>query len=407
MNKLTTWILHEGKKQGSVAKLFDAFVGQLRELHIPILRANLSLPTLHPQVAVVTYKWRHKDLADPPLRGPHHHRAFLHTFSEGNVEESSFIHGIHKSHLHTNSPFYQLGLGEKYIHENFQEKQTEFTYPVFQDLYKLGATGYLAMPVSFSNGQFSPSSWATNKPGGFTPEDIIMLREAIIALEMLLETYMHQYKMQSLLELYLGKQTGNLVLNGSILRGDLQSIQSVIWYSDLRSFTALSTKLSSPELVKTLNEYFFFVSESIEKEKGEILKFIGDAILAIFPLEKDTTASVCQRALLAAKQANKELQQYNKISKDSKTPLQHGIALHVGEVQYGNIGGENRLDFTVIGKAVNLAARIEGLCGKNQKEILVSEEFQSYFESGFTELGRFELKGFQTTKAVYFPNTYS
>ena len=247
-------------------------------------------------------------------------------------------------------------------------------------------------------------SWATSKQGGFLGEDINFFEEVAPIFAICLGMHVNHFITRTLLKTYLGQHPGNRVLHGKIRKGDIDTIEAAIWYSDLRDFTKLSENIDSTTLVEWLNEYFETISQIITQYGGEILKFIGDAILAIFPVQQSSQrASTCKKALEAARSSNSKLVELNteRIAK-GLAPLGHGIALHEGLVQYGNIGAVHRLDFTVIGQAVNLAARIEGLCSKVKKTILVSQDFANCIESDDLVLvDTVDLKGIATKQSVF------
>jgi adenylate cyclase len=206
----------------------------------------------------------------------------------------------------------------------------------------------------------------------------------------------------TLLDTYVGPIAGRRVLDGAIKRGMCDSIQAVIWFCDLRGFTELSEKLSGGELVTFLNDYFGAMTEAVERHGGEVLKFIGDALLAIFPLSSENDSSVAERARVAATEAATAIRMLNeKRSQAGQPVIRFGLALHVGEVLYGNIGGAARLDFTVIGQAVNVAARIESLCKTLNQQILFSGDFAKLCGIDAAPLGSFPLKGIGTEQPVY------
>jgi adenylate cyclase len=261
----------------------------------------------------------------------------------------------------------------------------------------------LGLPVKSKFGYKNIFTWATVKENGFTDMELNTITELTFLLMSYLEGFHENRIMKILLSTYLGSKTGEQVLTGKVYRGDIEKIKAAIWYSDLRGFTAMSEKMESVELVAWLNDYFEVISKVIEQHNGEILKFIGDAILAVFPVtEYSSVERVCHEALNAAKKANAKLNQLNDCRQQKGAALlDHGIALHEGEVQYGNIGSQKRLDFTIIGQAVNLTSRIEGLCGKLGERTLVSQKFASYFGNEPICIGTFELKGIANPQKIY------
>jgi len=195
------------------------------------------------------------------------------------------------------------------------------------------------------------------------------------------------------------------VLEGMITPGDVMSVEAAMWFSDLRGFTELSWKLSPTELVADLNQYFTVVVDAINEQSGEVLKYIGDAVLAVFPTDHfGATAAACQAALTAAQNAGTRLAEINdERTVQGKVALLHGIALHVGTVQFGNIGTLQRLDFTVVGPEVNLTSRIGGLCGQLDAEILCSDAMVRVIDAPVRSLGIHSLKGIGEPVEVFAP----
>jgi adenylate cyclase len=182
-----------------------------------------------------------------------------------------------------------------------------------------------------------------------------------------------------------------------------ETINAVIWLCDLRGFTSLSERLERDLLIETLNQYFGPMCDAVENAGGEVLKFIGDAMLAIFPVA-DAPGPACRLALAAAATARAALEETNRNRTAGGLPaIAYGLALHVGEVLYGNIGGESRLDFTVIGPAVNLTARIESLCGELKRELLLSADFVVTAGIPADEVSEFELHGVGERQRVFAP----
>jgi len=209
--------------------------------------------------------------------------------------------------------------------------------------------------------------------------------------------------MHALLGAYLGPKTAERVLAGQVQRGDVEEINAVVWFSDLRGFTPMTAGASPRELIAWLNDYFTAVARGITQHDGEILKFIGDAILAVWPVAGSRSPeATCRAALQAARDANAELDQLNQARQQrGLQPLQHGIGLHIGPVQYGNIGTNERLDFTVIGSAVNTASRLEGVCGKLGVRVIASAELAAQARDELSPAGEVELKGLAGMQSVF------
>lgn len=279
-------------------------------------------------------------------------------------------------------------------------------FPILKDLVDEAFTDYVVFPLRFSDGQVNAIACATKRPGGFSDWDLDELRRAVRALAGPLEVMQMRELSRTLLDVYLGRNTGHRVLEGVIERGSGETINAVVWFCDLRNFTDLSERLRTDWTIAVLNDYFEAVGEPIEELGGEILKFIGDAILAIFPLgSEDTPAQVAARALKAVSGARQRMQALNERRRsENKSALDFGISLHVGDIIYGNIGAPKRLDFTVIGPAVNMVTRIEALTKELRRPVLVSRAFADLAGiEGFETLGTFPLKGIEGGREVLAP----
>ena len=276
-------------------------------------------------------------------------------------------------------------------------------FEVLRSLHAEGVTDYLASPLPFIDRTVHVVSWATREPGGFTDAQIVGIEAVVAPLARVAEIWALRRTATNLLNTYVGSHAGERILAGKIRRGDTEAIQAAIWLSDMRGFTVVAERVSPRSLISLLNRYFDCQVPAIHEHGGEVLKFMGDGLLAIFPLrpERDIDA-VCGDALAAASLARRHLAELaGKTGVDGVADLRFGLALHVGEVLYGNIGGGNRLDFTCIGPAVNLAARLEKLAGKLGRSVTVSSDFAAHCRLPLARLGDFELSGFPAKQTVY------
>jgi adenylate cyclase len=273
-------------------------------------------------------------------------------------------------------------------------------YPVLVDLGKKGFSDYVCMPMQFMSGTTHAVAFASKAALGFQDEHLATLRHVVRPLSRVAEILAQRRTAGNLLSTYVGRNAGDKILAGRIHRGDIETVRAIIWFSDMRGFTEMSARMSPRTIIDTLNELFDCQVAPIEKRGGEILKFIGDGLLALFPLpSEDDVPRLCASALDAANEAFTALALRNDAATTER--LRFGLALHVGEVAYGNIGGDSRLDFTAIGPAVNLAARLEGLTGKLGRPVVVSEELAKYATRGLADLGTFELKGVSEPQRVF------
>ena len=247
----------------------------------------------------------------------------------------------------------------------------------------------------------------TTRPQGFSDAEIASVGALMPLLAMVVEGHEWHRLAKSLLEIYLGEDAGRQVLGGSVRRGQSTTIAAAIWFCDLRDFTAMSNQLPRDEVIALLNDYFDAMARPVHAHGGEILKFVGDAMLAIFPMQDDLDRDhKCHVALRAAHEAFDALDALNEIRASAgKPPLRAGIGLHAGSVSYGNIGAvignSARLDFTAIGPAVNLASRIQDLCRGLNRPLLASKAFASPCGSMLVPSGKFDLAGFPEPQEIY------
>ena len=279
-------------------------------------------------------------------------------------------------------------------------------FGILGELRERGIRDYYVLPMRFSDGLTNAMSFATARANGFSAANLAVIRAGVTYLAPLLEIQAERAIARTVLEVYLGNETGPKVLAGSITRGNSETLDAALWFSDLRNFTGISEVNSTENVVALLNSYFGIVGDAVERNGGEILKFIGDAVLAIFPLgdQRDSNAA-CQAALAAAREALAANADCDTDARQTGLEIEFGIALHIGPVAYGNIGAPTRLDFTVIGPAVNMVSRIAGLCGQLNRPVLASSAFAATLDHELAAIGNFEFKGIENAETVYAPST--
>ncbi len=399
-NPLAGWLLREAWEATSSAELIDRFARQLVEAGFGIYRLNAIIPTLHPQLASNAFVWR---------RG------------QSVVDERDLPHYGTKSEAYQKSPVIRIFDGEGGIRRRLEGPNPPRDFPILDDLLEEGATDYVAMPMHFSNGKINVLSLASDRPGGFTTRELGHIYEALPILSRLLEVHALHRTSRSLLDTYLGAYTGQRVLNGLIKRGDGEDIPAVIWYCDLRGSTALADSLPRAEYLDLLNRYFEAVAGPVLEHGGEVLKFIGDGLLAIFPMQTADGGAIqepvfcskdgdkmfcgknsCHLAIKAARDAVKRMAALNEeLAEAGSAPLACGISLHLGNVTYGNIGAASRLDFTVIGPATNEAARMDGLTKELGLGVLISEEFERFVPGTLVSVGRHAFRGVTQEREIF------
>jgi adenylate cyclase len=276
-------------------------------------------------------------------------------------------------------------------------------FPIVDELRAEGVTDYVALPLPFIGGTANASSWTTKQPGGFTEEQLAALRRIVTPLARVIEIISLTRTAASLLDTYVGNRAGERIMGGQIRRGHTETMNAAIWLSDLRGFTALSDRLPAETVVDILNHYFDCQVAAIKKHGGEVLKYMGDGLLAVFPIDEyvGDDKQVCSNVLEAAHESRTSVADLQYPIGDAVERFRFGVALHVGRILYGNIGGGNRLDFTCIGPAVNLAARLEKIASQTKRTIVASEGFAGICSGGWSDLGEFPVAGFSKAARVY------
>lgn len=273
-------------------------------------------------------------------------------------------------------------------------------FAIVPDLKADGVQQYICVPVKFINGMENAFSFATRRTRGFSDEDLLLLRTIMPALGSLMEILALQRILGEVVRIYVGDEPRQRILAGDVHRGEVTHIESAILFADMRGFTALSMDLNAEEVTRLLNRYYDCVVPHVEAAGGEVLKFIGDGILAVFR-EGAGDEPTCVRSLTAARASLRAVDEANSTGTDD-VRFEVGIGLHLGEAAYGNVGSGQRLDFTVIGRDVNIASRIADLCGKLDEPLLVSEMFlRELGAEGFRDLGSFDLKGVSQKQSVF------
>jgi adenylate cyclase len=376
------WLLGEGRRFATAGDLLGALCARLLAEGVPLDRAGLHIRTLNPQVRGSRLLWQQG--VPVPL-------------------ETSYGFDSTVADSYERSPLYRVQQTGETVRRRLADPVAEDDFPIVAELRAEGITDYVVLPLVFGSGQIQAATWASRHPDGFEDRHLRALRDLLPALAALLEAHELRRTTRTLLETYLGQQAGRRVLNGTIRRGDGQTLAAALWYCDLRGFTAMSNELPRDELIAVLNDYFECVTGPVHAHGGEVLKFIGDSVLAIFPIADDLDRDrACRTALAAAEAALADLGGLNAARRAAgKSGLAVGIGLHVGGVMYGNIGAPNRLDFTVVGPAVNMVTRIEGLCVELGRALLASAMFASPCGSKLVPVGHYRLKGIADPQEIF------
>ena len=377
LEKLIKWLM-DGVP--TPTQLLSETCQRLIAAGVPLWRVGAFVKTLHPDALGRSFIWR-------PGAG-----VVINTAGFDLPESPEFA----RSPL---AIFYASGHEVRYRLDDPESRR----FPFFDDMRKEGVTDYIALPMHFTDGSTHATSWTTKAPDGFASEHLAALRRIIPPFARLGEIFAMRRTAAALLDTYVGNRAGERIWAGQIRRGHAEAMQAAIWLSDLRGFTALSDRLAAKTVVEILNQYFDCQVPAIRTHGGEILKFMGDGLLAVFPIAKDggDLGEVCARVLHAARDARRSVDAMRYPGSEGTERFRFGVALHIGEILFGNIGGMSRLDFTCIGPAVNLAARLEKIAGKLSRTVVASAAFAGVSKDGWSELGEYPIAGFSKAQRVF------
>ena len=394
---LHVWAVRQGLLGTAAAELFDGFCHRLVFAGVPLWRAYAAMRTLHPQWGGYGYTWRRELNAIEPAQ---YGRA-----NGPNWVTSPFAYLMRQAER---GP--EHGDPWRHMRRRLTGPHRQIDFPVLEELAAAGGSDYFAQIVRFgaegdlSHGTGIAYSFATDRTGGFNDDDIALLKAVLPALSLAMMTHAGHTIASSLLAAYLGDDAGRRVHSGAIERGSVESMRAVLWYADIRGFTAIADKTPGAALIELLDEVFETLTAALRGRGGQVLKFLGDGMLATFPLSGVDDGALCRLALDAASEAMHAIEQLNRARREAGKPsAEVDLALHVGEVLYGNVGAVDRLDFTVIGPAVNEVARIEMLCEPLCCKVLVSAELASAIGScgRLVPLGHHQLRGVREPVAVF------
>jgi adenylate cyclase len=369
---VVNWLVHEGRLIPDAAKLIDELAKHLLAAGAPLWRLRLGLQAIHPLYRTMGLVWRR---GEP-------------------IQQEGRPHGIENTPAYIGSPIQELAETRRPVRYHLDQLRPE-SHEVLQELAAEGGTDYYATPVRVTHGRTPALTFATDRKGGFTDADIAKFRRLLDYLAPIAESHISHLVTTTLMNTYLGRIVGDQILSGQIKRGDGQSINAVLWFSDLRDFTGMNERLAPSEVLELLNNYLQLVGDALGAHGGEILKFIGDGVMGYFPAEDALfLPMVTGAALNAARRLIGDIEAANEArAAGGSEPLRFGIGLHVGPVTFGNVGTEDRLDFTVIGSAVNRAARLESLTKELGVPVCASAEFNEVCLTTMRPLGKHVLRG--------------
>jgi adenylate cyclase len=368
------WLINDTRDERFIDNIFAELCVRLQRTGIPVKRASLHILINNPQWLGARIMW-----ADGM------HEATIERVDYDVNERSEYI----------GSPANEIHNGATEVRENLErDPSLGRKHTVYDEMRAKGLTDYVAWPLYHTLGKRHFLTFATDRSGGFDDSQIAGLLKVLPVLALVSEIRVKNRLARTLLETYVGSHASELILAGATRRGSGTTVRAAIMICDLRDFTRLSDNWPRDDVIDLLNGYFDAMSEPIGRHGGEILKFIGDGLLAIFPLSQPSACANLLHAVAEARQAMIALNEKN--SETGRAPLNYGIGVHVGDVMYGNIGSHTRLDFTVIGPAVNMASRLEALTKQLGRTVLLSRAFADFVETDFEleRVGEYPVRGF-------------
>lgn len=384
------WLLHDATRIDNVMLMFEEFMWRCQATDLSVDRCTLHIGTLHPRVIGFSWFWTARDQICDEIAA-----------DARAVSADAF----------TRNPLYNVITNGQMIILDLETEEGRQSAPLMTELAEQGYTAYVALPLSASGETHNAMTFATTRPGGFPGRQKDRIRDLIDLLALHVERHILQRIARNVADTYLGPIAGQRVLDGEIKRGDGEAIDAVVFMSDMRGFTQLADRLSGPEVTAVLNAYFDRISEAVLGHGGDILKFMGDGILAVFDQKALGEGAAANAAVKAARRALVTIDELNQSPPEDLPdpalwhPLKIGIGLHRGEVFFGNVGGEERLDFTVIGRAVNETSRVESLCKPLGQELLLTEPVRDALsgdlKTNLNAMGEHALRGVGKPVAIF------
>lgn len=379
---INEWLVDQSLGEPDIVTMFEGLCGRIHAIGIPLGRARLTWPTLHPLFQAETILWR---------RG-------------AETEFEQFLHQEKESEAWLRSPMkYMLENDVDVLRRNLDGPSRLLDFPVLEEVAEQGMTDYLVIRTGLSvknetatNGQIGIiGTWSADRKGGFTNAELEALQRIQRRFAVACKTVIQARIARNISETYLGRDAGTRVLAGSIRRGDGRETRAVVWYNDMRNSTALADTMPGKDFIQLLNEYFDCTATPIIEAGGEVLDFVGDGVLAIFPYndaeEQKTAVGAATTALRNVLAARDRLNEERR--KNGLFPIRFGIGLNTGTVMFGNIGISQRLTFSVIGPTVNEVSRIESLTKATGVDALVTRDIVALQPEHWVSIGRQRLNG--------------
>ena len=379
VDAIRDWIVQQGLASDDLPGLLRGFCERVGTLGVPLWRGHMSLATLHPMYEAIGYTWRRAQGLT--------HDQYHHGLSSGEVWQRSPLRFLVENRVPGMRKRLERGEGID-------------AFPVLADLRGEGGSDWFARMIGFGDHAERAglpgmvTSWTSDLPGGFRDADIVLIDSLLATLALAVYRIALLQVAVDLLDAYVGAESGRRILSGQVRQGTAQQLSAAIVIADLRGFTAVADRTPAERLVDGLNEHLGAVVEAVEQQGGQVLKFLGDGLMAVFSLEKHPAEEACADALAAAQAALAANAAINGRREAAGEPLlELDVALHLGAVMYGNVDSARRLDFTVIGPAVNEASRIEALCEPLGCHVVTSAAFARACPQVLRSLGRHTLRG--------------
>ena len=369
---LKDWLIGPGRLSGDGVAIAEGYVRRLAAAGVPLSRARFAQRLANPLLSAWGIIWTPEETTE-------------YTVAREILETGAWL----------GSPFQQVVTDRSMLHKSLVGLDPDRDHITYHELAAAGGTDFFAMALEYGDGSAQGCSFVTADPGGFAPAHLDLIDGTRHALAAAFEPVAMRRSSESLLRTYLGEGPAKAVIEGTIRRGEHLGLDAVVMFSDLRDFTAKSESWSDTALLNALDGYFEAVVRSVHAHGGDVLKFIGDGVLAIFPVDGgDGHPNRCRDALKAAAAATEALGALNvRRQGDGLEPLAAGIGIHLGAVMFGNIGSPERLDFTAISPTVNVASRVQELCKPLGEPVLITAPVAERAEAQVRSLGLHRVKG--------------
>lgn len=380
MIKLDRWMMTQGRCSNDPIAVVSHYCALLVEAGVPLWRVNIGQRFANPLLIAWGVVWT----------------------PEG-TDTYDVTHARMLTDGYVGSSFEYIMENDRPLHKSLLGLDPEKDHASYIEFAQAGGTDYYATLLYYGDGSRHGCTFATQNSDGFSPQHLEMIEQSKAGLSCALEPVTMRKSTESLLRTYLGDGPSKEVWNGTTQRGERRTLDAVVMFTDLRGFTEMSNRSSEAEVFDALDSYFEVLVQAVEEKNGDVLKFMGDGILSVFPVpDAGEHAEICKQAALAAKRILTELAKLNQSRmKSGKNSLDIGIGINAGQVSYGNIGSPGRLDFTVLGNAVNIASRIEGLTKTIGDRVLATSAVADAVSKYFVSKGHHEVRGVEHPIEVF------